>query len=192
MEVTVPRLYRLMYGLLYPAILGTVLVGILSLISKLIEAESAGTRLEFGTGKLILTLGIVVHFIVDYVLAQEAPERGWRGFGVDCGVLVGLWVAAASVHAPYTGGSAGVPPNVRILCVALVAVYVFFLLYLGLFRKGLRNILLLATIEVLSLAWFVIGSVWANLSFAALGLFMSAIFLLWAGNKALPRGVQRG
>lgn len=185
MEVKVARPYRLMYGLLYPAILGTVLVGILSLISRLIEAEPA-TRLEFGIGKLVLTLGVVVHFIVDYILAQEAPEHGWRGFVVDCGVLVGLWVAAASIHAPYTGGRAGAEPNVRILCIALAVVYGLFLLYLALFRKGLQNVPLLAAVEVLSLVWFVVGAAWTNLSFAALGLFISAAFLLWAGNKALP------
>jgi hypothetical protein len=184
-DVKVARLHKLMYGLLYPAILGTVLVGILSLISKLIEAEPA-TRIEFGAGKLILTFGIVIHFIVDYILAQEAPERGWGGFVVDCGVLAGLWVAAASVHAPFTDASAGAAPNVRILCIALAVVYGLFLLYLVFLHKGLQSTRLLATVEVFSLAWFVVGAAWANLSFAALGLFMSAAFLLWAGNKVLP------
>lgn len=89
------RPYRLMYGLLYPAVLGTVLVGLFSLIYMLIETESS-TRPAFGVDKLILTLGVVFHFIVDYILAQEAPERGWRGFTVDCGVLVGLWVVYSS------------------------------------------------------------------------------------------------
>src|SRR5829696_2515095 len=134
-QVKVTRPYRLMYGLLYPAILGTVLVGILSLVTKLIEAEPSA-RPTFGIAKLILTLGIVVHFIVDYVLAQEAPEHGWCGFMIDGGVLAGLWIAAASVHAPYTGASVGDAPNVRILCISLVVVYVLYLIYLALFRKG--------------------------------------------------------
>jgi hypothetical protein len=174
-----------MYGLLYPAVLGTVLVGILSLISNLIEAAPTG-RTEFGVGQLILTLGIVVHFIVDYILAQEAPERGWGGFAIDCGVLAGLWIAAASVHAPYTGGIAGAEPDVRILCIAIAGVYALFLLYLALYYERLQNVRVVAAVEVLSLSWFVVGSLWKNLSFAAVGLFASAALLFWAGNKALP------
>jgi hypothetical protein len=50
----------------------------------------------------------------------------------------------------------------------------------------LQSTRLLAIVEVFSLVWFVVGAAWANLSFAALGLFMSAAFLLWAGNKVLP------
>src|SRR4051812_21431244 len=101
------RLHRLMYGLLYPAVLGTVLLNIFTPLSRLVEGGPVTTS-EFGLGKLVLTAGITFHFIVDYVLSQEAPEHGWRGFAINCAVLAGLWTAAASIHMDSLA-----PPNVQ-------------------------------------------------------------------------------
>jgi hypothetical protein len=173
-----------MYALLYPAVLGTVLLDIFGLLSTIVEGESiAGPN--FGIGKLVLTTGIVVHFIVDFLLAQEAPEHGWTGFVFDCSVLAGLWVAAASIHL----GSFAMP-DLWMLCVALAWVYVMFLCYLTLIYRKLRYATLVAAVEIFSLLWFVVGAVWfTNLTYAATGLFVSAILLLWVGSKALKEAV---
>lgn len=178
-----PRAHRLMYGLLYPAVLGTVLLNIFSPLSRLVGGEAVAAP-EFGIGKLILTLGVTFHFIVDYVLSQEAPEHGWGGLAIDCFVLAGLWAAAASINIGLLPA-----PNLKILCWVLVGVYGVFLIYLRLIYKELQNASTVAAVEIFSLLWFIVGALWLrNLTFVATGLFVSAMLLLWAGDRAL-RGV---
>ncbi len=134
-----------MYSLLYPAVLGTVLLNVFVFLSKVVEGESISGS-DFGIGKLVLTFGIVVHFIVDYILGQEAPEHGWRGFWLDCGILGGLWVAAASVHINLSTA-----PDVQILCGALAWVYLLFLAYLLFVYRGLQHRKLVGVVESIGL-----------------------------------------
>lgn len=184
-DVRMSRAYRLMYGLLYPAVLGTVLLNIFFPLSRLVGGGSVAAP-EFGIGKLVIAVGVTFHFIVDYMLSQEAPEHSWRGFAINCVVLVGLWVAGASIHI-----GADLAPNLQILCWALVGVYGAFLVYLWLIYKRLQSVPAIAAVEVFSLLWFIVGATWLmNLTFVAMGLFLSAILLLWAGNRAVPG--QRG
>jgi hypothetical protein len=172
-----------MYGLLYPAVLGTVLINLFIPLSRFVQGRAIGGP-EFGVAKLVLTLGVVFHFIVDYLVAQEAPEHGWLGFSFDCCILMGLWTAAASV---YVGASS--VPDIRSLCVALSAVYVLFLVYLFLVGERVKHRALVVIVEVFGLLWFTIGAVWMNTAFAATGLLLSGILLGWAANKALHQTV---
>ena len=56
-----PKAHRLMYSLIYPAVLGTVLINLFIPLSKCVSGQPINAP-EFTVAKLILTLGIVFHF----------------------------------------------------------------------------------------------------------------------------------
>jgi hypothetical protein len=170
-----------MYGLLYPAVLGTVFFNLFPSVWQLIEGQPvAGPQQPI---KLLLTLGIVFHFIVDYVLAQEAPDGGWRGFILEFCMLIALWTAAASAHLDSTREL-----DIRMLCSTLAAVYAFFLLWLALSHKQIQHKALLVTVEVAGLLWFLIGAFWINTwTFAVTGLFVLGALLGLAADRLLRR-----
>jgi hypothetical protein len=185
-----PRLQRLMYALLYPAVLGTVFVGLLPALVALLRGQSiAGSEMgtEIGIAKTTLTLGIVLHFVVDYLFAQEVPQYGWRGFVLDLGILLALWAAAGSVHL----GSLPAP-DVRYVCIALAATYACFLLWLLGMWASLQHRVLLVLFEMGAFAWFTAGALWlTNWKFAATGLFMCGLLLPWMAKKALATQPKR-
>ncbi len=76
-----------MYSSLYPAVLGTVLLNVFVFLSKVVEGESISGS-DFGIGKLVLTFGIVVHFIVDYILARKHQSTDGVGFGLTAAFSV--------------------------------------------------------------------------------------------------------
>ncbi len=90
-------------------------------------------------------------------------------------------MAAASVHINLSTA-----PDVQILCGALAWVYLLFLAYLLFVYRGLQHRKLVGVVESIGLLWFVLGALWLSyMTFAAIGLFVSAVLLFWAGNKAL-------
>lgn len=164
------RLHHLMYGLLYPAVLGTVIVNVLPSVFQL-AAGQPGSDLQLLI-KLLLTLGIAFHFAVDYVFAGEAPEHGWLGLVLDSGILLSLWAAATSVHSNSAEAA-----DIRTLCIALIFVYVLFLAYLYISRKQVQSKHLLFA-EFFGLLWFIVGAAWfPNWGFAFTGLLVCGALL---------------
>lgn len=181
-----PRLHRLMYGLLYPAVLGTVIMGFLPpLLNLALTVVTQGIRAipAWALAKLVLTLGIVLHFTVDYVLAQDAPNYGWGGFVLEIGILLTLWMAASAVQL-----SSPTAPTVAYVSLALAVTYVFFLIYLYRAWSDLDLRWPVLTVEILALVWFVVGAACLrNWIFAAAGLFVWGALLAFAANRALQR-----
>ena len=172
------RPHRLMYGLLYPAVLGTVFVNLFPPLMRLVANQTTNDP-EICV-KLVLALGIVFHFIVDYLLAQEAPDHGWPGFAIDLLVLIALWTSAASVHL-----DSDKEPDIRTLCYGLATTYALFLIWLGFYHKQIRRKVFLVTVEVVALLWFLVGGLLiVKWNFSAIGLFGGGILLAWAANKA--------
>lgn len=175
------RAHDLMYGLIYPAVLGTVLINLFIPLSNLASGQSLAAP-EFTISKLILTLGIVFHFIIDYMFAKEAQDHEWQGFYIDILILVGLWIAAAGVNM-----NMAVSINVRIVCCALAGVYVIFLYYVYEVHEHIKYWQFVATVEIFALIWFIIGAFWGKTTFVVLGLFIFSLLLAVSANMALHK-----
>jgi len=143
-----PKAHRLMYSLIYPAVLGTVLINVFIPISNFISGQLIyGTKFTFI--KLFLTVGIVFHFAVDYLFAEEAQENGWKGFFIDTLILMGLWIAASSIQMNQKE-----VPNFAWLSGALAFVYAVFIFYVCKFCKHYQSWERVAIVESLGFLWF--------------------------------------
>ena len=180
-----PKAHRLMYSLIYPAVLGTVLINVFIPISNFISGQLIyGTKFTFI--KLFLTVGIVFHFAVDYLFAEEAQENGWKGFFIDTLILMGLWIAASSIQMNQKE-----VPNFAWLSGALAFVYAVFIFYVCKFCKHYQSWERVAIVESLGFLWFIIGAFWMNPAFIILGLFLFGFLLAYTANKVLNSDSQQ-
>src|SRR5690348_7095940 len=93
---TGPDLHRLMFGLLYPAVLGSFFFLLLPVVFGM-RCEASE---KVPTGKTIAGCLLVFHFVVDFHLTGSLPAMDYSsgGFLVDLIILIALFRAFDSLN----------------------------------------------------------------------------------------------
>lgn len=170
MTLNQQRLKSLMYGLLYPAVLGAFFYDLL-----LAGARSAWfSQVLSSDRKFIVGALIAVHFIIDYALTQEIGGYRLSIFVTELGIIALMFIAFRAVN---LHGDAQFPIDVRVSAFALTGVYILFLFWEYLMREELGFHLTLAIYESTAVLLFFIV--------ALLNLGTNALLLVLIINTAL-------
>src|SRR3954447_16563340 len=92
-------LHRLMFGLLYPAVLGTLFFSLLPelarILTQLAQKRTGGEEEKSARIKTVAGCLIVLHFVVDFQLTSSIPDQSYKvlGFIVDLVILFVLFLA---------------------------------------------------------------------------------------------------
>jgi hypothetical protein len=179
------RLKRLIFNLFYPAVLGTFFV---SLLPAGVESLRRGLDLSTGVDwKLLTSLLIVAHFVVDYIFTEEVRLYKTGMFTLDFVVIFLLYTAYSSVH---LGASAIM--SIRTIACSMSGVYFCFLLWEYLERREIGRQPVMTAYEAFFAIWFLmVGFLWQ--SAIVLGVSMlsaTAMMIVICGN--VLRGYHAG
>lgn len=170
----------LMYGLLYPAVLGTMFYSLLPVLAGLI---GAGEPLTYELqGKLAAGALIVIHYVVDYVCARrftpDGMARRLSAFILDLGVIFFLFLSFDSLGIDRDGGI-----EIKQAALYLSISYFLFILWGIINWKNLTERLKwwVLGIEVLGLGWFIYVATMDSASLGSLLTGLSVLSLLLAG-----------
>jgi len=171
-------LYRLMYGLLYPAVLGAIFYEVLPLIFRVSD---------IGLLKELLAALIVIHFAVDYATVGGIRQYGWLPFFFDLVVICALYVAFSKIHINQPAG-----PAIMGVSLALTVVYCAFLGFLFSIWQALSHKALLLATEAAGMLWFLlVGLLFPNPWLLVAGLAVFAVIMAFAANKAFQAIAQK-
>jgi hypothetical protein len=161
------RFKRLLFNLLYPAVLGTLFV---SLLPATADSLRGGVSM-----KLAVCWLIVAHFVIDYVFTEEVREYRALTFVLDFLVVVMLYVAFTAVQLEESG-----PIDARTISFAMAVVYASFIAWEYLSRHEIGSHLVLTAYESAAAIWFLVaGLVWPrNAWVLLLGLSAATVAML--------------
>ena len=179
------RRRRLMFGLVYPAVLGTLLYSLLPEVAGFLAALTRLLATPAGP-KLAVALLIVAHFAIDYVLASEVARYGPLRLAIDTIVVFLLFLAYQGVN--LSRPDALVPRQVSL---AMAGVYGCFILWAKAdYSLGHQLSLVLfesvAVLSFLALWWYEAGAIGL-----ALGLLVFTCALSIVANFVLQRTEAR-
>jgi hypothetical protein len=171
----------LMFGLLYPAVLGTFLY---SLLPETLQALRAPLQIDTLQGtKLVLSFLLIAHFLVDFYLTQqvalESKEYPPIAFVLDVLVVLALFVAYDTVHLGDNGQL-----ELRWAAGAMFVSYVIFWIWAQQMKSNIGKTTGLSAYEIGSAAAFLlVATVWPN-AFAVV-LFVSAVLMWFVGGSVV-------
>ena len=175
-----PDLHRLMFGLFYPAVLGTLFFSLLSKLSRILTqprpwvAAGSATPPKRAAGCLI-----VLHFVVDFQLTSSIPARDYTipGFLVDLLILFTLFLAfdALNIGRPD-------PIQVRLSAFAIAGTYILFFLWSLVTFEVVRGHMYLWGAEVVGLVLFIFVAIRRNVILFCLGLAIMSLVMAWVGS----------
>ena len=174
-----PDLHRLMFGLLYPAVLGTFFFSLLPVLfgtgSDKIERPSTTKTL---TGCLV-----VLHFIVDFHLASSLPPKEYSlgGFILDLLILGFLFRAFNALNICWSHE----PLSVRGAATAIAMTYGLFLVWSFLTLEVTLERLPLWTAEAAGLIVFIIVRSSKSISFLCWSLIIFSSIMAVLGSMAV-------
>ena len=142
------RLKRLVFNLLYPAVLGTFFV---SLLPAAVGSLRSGFHL-----KTVLCILIVSHFVIDYLFSEEVRDYRAFTFLLDVAVIVLLYLAYSAVQLGNDD-----PTDSRAVSLAMAGVYGCFLVWEYLQRNEIGTHPALTVYESIAAVWFLVaGLLW--------------------------------
>jgi hypothetical protein len=172
-------LHRLMFGLLYPAVLGTFFFALLPALIGFRKREVESLpRLKTITGSLV-----VLHFIVDFHLTSSLPAETYNpgGFIVDLLIICFLFRAFDALNVSRVTQ----PIRVSDAATALALTYFLFLAW-SLLTLGVEPAnLLLWSAEVAGLVIFLIVRATGNVTFLCCTLVLMSGIMAFLGSLAV-------
>lgn len=171
-----PDLHRLMFGLLYPAVLGSFFF----LLLPAVFGARTETSDRVPIGKNLTGWMVVLHFIVDFHLTSSLPAGCYRrdGFLIDLLILIALFKAFDSLNVSRSTRQL----NVRWAAVAIAMTYALFLLwsfYTLEDMPGRRNLLI---VETVGLILFIIVATRRSAFFLGGSLLLMSITMTAVGS----------
>ncbi|MEW8041064.1 MAG: hypothetical protein AB2777_16105 [Candidatus Thiodiazotropha endolucinida] len=178
-------LHNLMFGLLYPAVLGSIFYTLLTTFS-----EGCFWALPINTlkiWKIMFCIIIVGYFCLDFAFTHKVPHShyGKISFFADIVVIVLIYFAFTSININNNS-----PIALLKLVGIFTAVYTIFILWLFQFREHMRLLWSLIFFEgtmLLVLAWGIYESWIYNVYVVAALLVVGAMTLFYAAKKAIKK-----
>lgn len=182
-------LASLMFGLLYPAILGTLFYSLLPEALKVVRAPMELSALQ-GV-KLLIAFLLVAHFLVDFYLTQqvalETTKYTPRLFLLDLGIVLALFVAYETVHLAARTEK----PEVRWVAGAMFVSYILFRAWELSLRRVIGKSCGLTLYESVIAILFLAVAIWPNTYALAGVLVLSAVLMYRIGEPVVERFHQR-
>lgn len=124
------RFHDTAFGLLYPAVLGTVFVEL-----------AGGVRAGLTGVKWAFVLLILGHFLIDYLITSKIPGYGSRKFIIDTAVVLLLGIAFYAINSSESTE----PVNVPWIAGSVAGIYLLFICweYLSPPLRAIRSVLVL-------------------------------------------------
>lgn len=176
----------LMFGLLYPAVLGTFFY---SLLPETLEAVRDPLQVSALQGtKLIVAFLLIAHFLVDFYYTQqvalETNKYPRAIFLLDLAIVLSLFVAYEMVHL----GDQAKEPEVRWIAGAMFVSYLLFRAWEYSMRDVIGESMGLAIYETAAAVLFLlIWVLWPNVYALACALILSAILMYRIGGPVVER-----
>jgi len=173
----------LMFGLLYPAVLGTFLY---SLLPETLQALRAPLQVDpLQWTKLVLSFLLIAHFLIDFYLTQQVALESERyptsAFVLDLLVVLALFVAYHTVHLGDKGEL-----ELRWAAGAMFVSYVIFWIWAQQMKSNIKKRLGLSSYEIGSAAAFLlVATVWPNAYAFAVVLLVSALLMWFVGGSVV-------
>ena len=182
------RLKRLLFNLLYPAVLGTFFVSLLP--------ATAASLHDGMSMKVAVCWFIVAHFVIDYLFTEEVRKYRALTFLPDLIVVVLLYVAFTAVQLEEPAAI-----KVRAVSFSMTAVYACFLWWEYLSRHEIGTHRILTVYESVAAIWFLLAglicprSAWVLL--VGLGAATIAMLVICGGvvrayNRVTEPAVMEG
>jgi hypothetical protein len=178
----------LMFGLLYPAILGTLFYSLLP--EALDVVRSPGELSALQGVKLLIAFLLVAHFLVDFYFTQQVALKtkySPRLFLLDLAIVLALFVAYETVHLDNRAKE----PEVRWVAGAMVASYILFRIWEFSLRRVIGKSRGLMVYETGIAILFVLIAVWPNVYALAGALVLSAVLMYSIGGPVVERFHRR-
>jgi hypothetical protein len=174
-----PDLHRLMFGLLYPAVLGTFFF---SLLPALFGGPNQTTGRP-ATGKTVAGCLVVLHFVVDFHLTSSLPSKDYSfgGFVVDLLILIALFQAFDALNVSRIDQSL----DVRRAATALALTYILFLAWSFLTLEATLDYLPLWCAEATGLLIFTMVAIRRSESFLFWSLIVMSSLMAVLGSMAV-------
>lgn len=176
----------LMFGLLYPAVLGTFFY---SLLPETLQFIRAPMQMDFLQGtKLVLSFLLIAHFLIDFYFTQQVALQTDNYppiiFALDLLIVLSLFVAYDTVHLDEKGTE----PEVRWTAGAMFVSYILFRVWEYKMRGVIGTSRGLSLYESGAAAVFLILWVaWPNVVGLALALLASALLMFFVGGPVVER-----
>jgi hypothetical protein len=178
----------LMFGLLYPAILGTLFYSLLPEALKVVRSPTELSALQ-GV-KLLIAVLLVAHFLVDFYFTQQVALKtkySRRLFLLDLAIVLALFVAYETVHLDDRARE----PEVRWVAGAMVVSYVLFRIWELSLRRVIGKSRGLMVYETVIAILFALIAVWPNVYALAGALVLSAVLMYSIGGPVVERFHRR-
>jgi hypothetical protein len=183
---TGPDLYRLMFGLLYPAVLGSFFFSLLPVLFGV--RPEASERVAIG--KTVAGCLVVFHFIVDFHLTSSLPAGRYSrgGFLVDLLILIALFRAFDSLNISRPTQQ----PSVRWVAAAMAFTYVLFIAWSFFTLEHIPGRLLV--VEIMGLILFIVVAARRSVPFLCASLFLTSTTMAVIGSPIVGslRDVRNG
>jgi len=176
----------LMFGLLYPAVLGTFFY---SLLPETLHAIRSPLQVNSLLGiKLVLSYLLIAHFLVDFHFTQqvalEMDSYPSPIFALDLLIVLALFVSYDTIHLD----APGFEPEVRWSAGAMFFCYVFFRIWEYKMRGaigGSRSLRLYETAA--AIVFLFLALAWPNVYAFAIALLASALLLFVVAGPVVER-----
>lgn len=181
----------LMFGLLYPAVLGTFFYSLLPEAFALMREPG-----EFGAlrlAKLAIALLLVLHFVFDFYFTQqvalEASRYSGKEFFFDLLIVISLFVAYETTHlGDKEVGGKEVEPEVVWVAGALCFSYVLFQIWERRMKPVIGVNLRLNIYEIsAAIVFFLIALFLPRLDVLAVAIFVSAVCMFFIARPIVFR-----
>jgi len=176
----------LMFGLLYPAVLGTFFY---SLLPETLQFLRAPAQMNFLQGtKLALSFLLIVHFLIDFYFTQQVALETDKYppiiFALDLFIVLSLFVAYDTVHLD----DKGIEPEVRWTAGAMFVSYVLFRAWEYKMRGVIGKNRSLSLYESgAAVVFLVLWVAWPNVYGLAVALLASALMMFFVGGPVVER-----
>jgi hypothetical protein len=175
-----------MFGLLYPAVLGTFFY---SLLPETLEVVRDPLRVSVLQGtKLMVAFLLIAHFLVDFYYTQQVALETKKYprliFLLDLAIVLSLFVAYEMVHLDEPARE----PEVRWIAGAMFVSYLLFRAWEYSMREVIGKSVGLAIYETAAAVLFLlIWILWPNVYALACALILSAILMYRIGGPVVDR-----
>lgn len=181
-KFTAAMLHQTLFGLLYPAVLGTMLYSLLEAGFELPNAGDFGLSLtSFGLGLLVALFFILDYLYVSLFTSIETISStlsyDWRAFFIDVGVVVSLFVSFVGV-----GVTQGTTLRPWLVALALAVAYAFFYWWSRIYQVVLLKAWRLKALEVTGLVFFFVISWFNSTLLVGFGLLGGCLGILIIGG----------
>ena len=168
---------NLMFGLLYPAVLGTFFY---SLLPEMLQCLREPLHVDLPQGtKLGLSFLLIVHFLVDFYFTQQVALETKRyypagTFALDLCVVLALFVAYDTIHLDDRS-----EPEIRWAAGAMFFAYVLFRIWGRQMESAIGKRLALRYYEIGSAAAFLLIALFWPKAYAFAVALLGSTLLMW-------------